>query len=179
MAGSHPRECVYYVASSLDGFIAGENDDISWLDRYPATDANYDAFFASIDGLIMGRRTYRVIQRHPSWPYGSKPTVIATRRPIADAPPSVFAMEGSPSELLAALHERGGRTRAWLVGGGNLAGQFLKAGLLDTLELGIIPVLLGRGAPLFGATPLPRLELQWAKGLPSGIVHALYDLRTH
>src|SRR5690606_34384538 len=100
-----------------------------------------------------------------------------TRRPIADAPPSVFAMQGSPSELLEALHERGGRNRAWLVGGGDLAGQFLKAGLIDTLEIGIVPVLLGHGIPLFGGEPRPRLELQWAKGLPSGIVHALYDLR--
>jgi dihydrofolate reductase len=86
-------------------------------------------------------------------------------------------MEGSPAELLAALHKRGGRNRVWLVGGGDLAGQFLRAGLIDTLEIGIIPVLLGRGVPLFGGEPGPLLHLQWAKSLTSGIVHSLYNLR--
>lgn len=169
-------DIVYYVAVSLDGFIAGANDDISWLDPYPATDVGYDEFIAGIDGLIMGRRTYEIVRRFGDWPHGSRPTAVASRRPLSNAPEAVFAVHGKPAEILAALRERGAKGRIWLEGGGDLAGQFLEAGLIDTLELGIIPVLLGRGVPLFGGVPVPHLDLQWAKTLPNGIIHAQYRL---
>ncbi len=176
MSAPRPDDIVYYVAVSLDGFIAGANDDISWLDPYPATDVNYDEFIAGIDGLVMGHRTYEIVRRLGDWPHGSRPTAVASRRPLANAPDGVFAIHGTPENMLAALRERGAEGRIWLEGGGDLAGQFLKAGLIDTLELGIIPVLLGRGVPLFGGAAMPKLDLQWAKALPSGIIHALYHL---
>ncbi len=166
--------CVYYVATSLDGFIAGENDDISWLDPYPATEVGYDQFIAGIDGLVMGRRTYEIARSFGEWPHASRPTAVATHRQLADPPPGVFAVDGPPQTMLDAVRTRGAEGRVWLEGGADLAGQFLAAGLIDELELGIIPVLLGRGVPLFGGTPCPRLDLKWAKALPNGIVHALY-----
>jgi dihydrofolate reductase len=169
---------VYYVAVSLDGFIAGANDDISWLDPYPATDIGYDEFIAAIDGLVMGRRTYEIVRRLGEWPYGSRPTAVASRRPLADAPEGVFAVHGTPAEMLAALETRGAGQHIWLEGGGDLAGQFLRDGLIDTLELGIIPVLLGHGVPLFGGAAVPKLKLQWAKPLPNGIIHANYRIRS-
>jgi dihydrofolate reductase len=171
-----PNECVYYVAVSLDGFIAGENDDISWLDPYPATDVGYDEFIAGVGGLVMGRRTYEIVRRMGDWPYGRRPTAVATRRALADAPEGVFAMDGTPAELLSALRDHRAKGRIWLEGGGDLSGQFLEAGLIDALELGIIPVLLGKGVALFGGVPLRHLELQWAKGLKHGIIHARYTL---
>jgi dihydrofolate reductase len=178
MDAPRPHDCVYYVAVSLDGFIAGANDDISWLDPYPATDVGYDEFIAGIDGLVMGRRTYEIVRRLGDWPYGPRPTAVATRRPLPDAPGGVFAIDGTPAEMLAALRERGAKGRIWLEGGGDLAGQFLNAGLIETLELGIIPVLLGKGVALFAGAPTPRLELQWAKALKNGIIHAQYHLRS-
>jgi dihydrofolate reductase len=176
MSERPPSEIIYYVAVSLDGFIAGANDDISWLDPYPATDVGYDEFIAGIDGLIMGRRTYEIVRRMGDWPHGSRPTAVASRRPLADAPETVFTVRGEPAGILAALRERGVKGRIWLEGGGDLAGQFLTAGLIDTLELGIIPVLLGSGVPLFGGVACPKIELRWAKALGNGIVHAQYHL---
>lgn len=169
--------CVYYVAATLDGFIAGPNHEIDWLvNDYPAEEAGYDDFFARVTGIVMGRTTYDVIRRHPEWPYGKRPTLVATRRQLGDAPEGVFAFAGEPAAMLAALRARGAGGRIWLEGGGNLAGQFLAAGLIDEIELGIIPVLLGKGIPLFGGVDCPRLDLQWAKPLGSGIIHALYRL---
>jgi dihydrofolate reductase len=72
MAAPRNDDVVYYVAVSLDGFIAGANDDISWLDPYPATDVNYDEFIAGIDGLVMGRRTYEIVRSFGDWPHGSR-----------------------------------------------------------------------------------------------------------
>jgi dihydrofolate reductase len=166
--------CVYYAAVSLDGFIAGPDDDISWLDPYPAEDVGYAGFIAGISGLVMGRRTYEIVMRLGDWPHGDRPTAVATRRPLDGAPPAVFAVAGTPREMLAALRARGADGRIWLEGGGDLAGQFLADGAIDEIELGVIPVLLGRGIPLFGGVARPHLALQWAKALPSGIVHVLY-----
>lgn len=176
MTGKARPGCTYYVAVSLDGFIAGEDDDISWLDAYPATDVGYDEFVAGIDGIVMGRRTYEVVRRMGEWPYAGILTAVATRRSMPDLPDGVFTVEGTPAAILGALGERGAKKRVWLEGGGDLAAQFLAAGLVDTLEVGIIPTLLGRGVALFGGAAAPRLQLQWAKALASGILHARYTI---
>lgn len=170
-------ECVYYVAATLDGFIAGANGEIDWLvNDFAPEEAGYDAFFASVSGIIMGRKTYDAIRRHAQWPYQDRPTLVASRRAVTDAPRGVFAFSGTPAAMLAALRAHGARGRVWLEGGGGIAGQFLTVGLIDVLEVAIVPVLLGHGIPLFGGEAYPRFALEWARPLPSGMVHARYRL---
>jgi dihydrofolate reductase len=170
---------IYMFAMSLDGFIARQDGSIDWLKNYPAdADFDFDSFLASIGGIVMGRGSYEAARRDGSWDYAKWPCIVATGRPVNDLPENVDAMAGAPSDLLARLRARGVTGRIWLFGGGDLVRQFMDAGLLDTLEIGIIPVILGSGIPAFGgAQPDRWLDLDFAKPLANGAVHARWRLR--
>ncbi len=171
-------ELVYMFAMSLDGFIAREDGSVDWLEAFPANaDFDFDSFLASLDGIVMGRESYEVARRHGGWEYGALPAVVATHRPVDDLPPNVRAMAGTPAELLEAVGAMGAEKRVWLFGGGSLVTQFVAAGLLDVVETGIIPVLLGRGLPSFGAPAETWLDLEFARGLGNGAIHARYRVR--
>jgi dihydrofolate reductase len=153
---------IYYTASSLDGFIAGPGNDLEWLvsggletgpDDSPF---GYTTFEASVGAVVMGANTYEwVLAHHPqmtleSW--YSQPSWVVTHRtlePIAGAPMHFFA--GDVAVLHPQLVKAAGDRDVWVVGGGDLAGQFLDAGLLDEVVVSYAPVTLGSGAPL-----LPR-----------------------
>jgi dihydrofolate reductase len=172
-------DVIYSFAMSLDGFIARPDGSFDWLDNFPA-DADFDFgnFLASLSGLVMGRATYDVVRRHEEWPYAKFLTVVATRRPIADLPEGVEAMAGDPQALLDNLRRRGAKGRIWMFGGGDLARQFMDAGLLDTIEIGTIPIILGSGIPAFGgAQPDRWLDRDFAKPLKNGAVHSRYRVR--
>lgn len=168
---------IYMAAMSLDGFIARKDGSVDWLDAYPA-DAAYDfeGFLATVGGIVMGRDSYEVARRFGDWPYGAFPVAVATSRPLDQPPPGVTAVAGSPESILAALAGRMSGGRVWLFGGGRLAGSFLSAGLVDTIELGVIPVLLGEGIPAFGPAHRDRLALDFAKPLDNGVIHARWSL---
>jgi len=173
------NDVIYMFAMSLDGFIAREDGSFDWLDAFPADDDfDFTAFMASLTGIVMGRTSYEAARRSPEWPYAAHPTLVATTRPPSDLPDNVEAMAGSPAELLEALRRRGANGRIWMFGGGDLARQFMDAGLLDTIEIGIIPVVLGSGIPAFGgAQPDRWLDLEFAKPLKNGAIHARYSVR--
>ncbi len=142
---------IYYVAASLDGLIAGPGGDLSWLETYTGTDEDYGfrEFIDSIETLVMGSKTYEQLVEFGPWPYGEKPTYIATKR---DLPPAEGAelrfRDGRSSALLQEIKcESHGDI--WLVGGGALAGDMLENNLIDEVRLFVIPVLLGEGVPLF------------------------------
>jgi dihydrofolate reductase len=158
----------YYTATSLDGFIADPDNSLEWLfgrEQEAGGPLNYGAFIADVGALAMGSTTYEWILDHESadkdpaewtWPYESPCWVFTHRRlPVVPDAPVEFT-----SGDVAAVHEAmvaaaGGRN-VWIVGGGDLAGQFADAGLLDEVIVSIAPVTLGAGAPL-----LPRrLELR-------------------
>jgi dihydrofolate reductase len=155
---------VYYAAMSLDGRISGPDHDLSFLQTLsggPESD-DYKNFYAGVDSLIMGARTWDFMVRHGSWPYSDKPTWIVTHAeelaPLAGAAPlELFA--GDLAELVRLIGSRG-LERTWFVGGGDLAGQLLAADLLDELILTIAPTLVGRGPALAdGEFPLQRFDL--------------------
>ncbi len=173
------NDVIYMFAMSLDGLIARTDGAIDWLDEFPA-DADFDfpAFEDSVTGIVMGRASYDAARRHPEWHYARWPVVVATRKPLSDPPANVRAVEGSPADMLARLREMGAAGRIWMFGGGVLARQFMDAGLLDTVEVGIIPVVLGHGIPAFGgAQPDRWLELDFARPLRHGAIHARYRVR--
>lgn len=173
------RDVIYMFAMSLDGFIARPDGSVDWLETYPANaDFDFDAFLDSLAGIVMGRGSYEAARRGGNWDYGRWPCAVATSRPIKDAPHGVEAVHGGPQELLDNLQGRGAAGRIWMFGGGDLARQFIETGLLDTVEIGTIPVVLGEGIPAFGASGADAwLDLEFAKPLANGAVHSRYRVR--
>jgi dihydrofolate reductase len=153
---------VYYVAASLDGRIAGPDHDLAFLETLSsdAGDHGYADFLAGIEGLVTGASTYEFMTRYP-WPYGDRPLWLVTHRDdlpdIEGADVRRFA--GDVRDLVREL-EDAGLERVWLIGGGNLAGQFLEADRLDELILTLAPTFVGRGPALAdGDLPLRRFRL--------------------
>lgn len=152
---------IYYTATSLDGFIADPEESLGWLlSRRSDEDGpmGYRPFIADIGALAMGATTYRWIQRQErgSWPY-EQPCWVFTHNDLApfDGADIRFTAEDVVRVHADMVEAAGGRD-VWVVGGGNLAGQFADHGLLDEVVVSIAPVTLGGGAPL-----LPRrVELQ-------------------
>ena len=169
---------IYYVASSLDGYIARPDGRVDWLDSIDASteDHGHQAFYAGIDGLLMGRGTYDAVQGlADDWPYADRPCMVLTRHPMQQAPTGVIARYASPAEGLSELEQLGCQ-RIWLVGGGALAGTCLAAGLLDELVVSLEPYLLGAGIPLFATALERRLKLHEQRSFSSGVVQLHYQL---
>lgn len=159
---------VYYTATTLDGFIADPDDSLDWLLRQPQEEqgaGDYDEFFAGVGAIVMGATTYEWLLRHhlEPWPY-DVPTWVMTHRELPmpaagradDARLDIRFASRSVTEVHAEMREAAGVRDLWVVGGGDLAGQFADAGLLDEVETSIAPVVLGSGRPL-----LPRrLDLE-------------------
>jgi len=152
---------VYYAAMSLDGRISGPDHDLSFLQTLDGGN-DYEVFYAGVDSLIMGARTWDFMVKHGSWPYAGKPTWIVTHaEELAEIPGAepVERFAGDVAELMQLIGSRG-LERTWLVGGGDLAGQFLAADLLDELILTIAPALVGAGPALAGGEfPARRFRL--------------------
>lgn len=140
----------YSAAASLDGFIARTNGDVSWLDEMEIdpNETGLEEFFRSIDGLVMGRKTYDFVFDYGSWPYEDKPSWVCTHtgiEPLAGARLIVV----SDVEDVIRQAETHGFEHLWLVGGGRLASSFLDRGLLTHLSISEMPITLGDGIPLF------------------------------
>lgn len=162
-----------YTALSLDGYVAGQNDDLSWLDVAGKGgkdgDYGYRAFYESVDLTVMGRGTWQVCRTFQPWPYGDKPCVVLTQQK------GLLAVAGETFERfeVAAWRERAARGHVYLCGGGEATRLFLEAGLLDRMELATIPVLLGKGKPLFPAGfPRSWWRLASSQAHGSGVVQA-------
>lgn len=155
----------FYVASSLDGFIADDHDSLDWLVTQPI-DAhgfmNYNRFMADIGVLAMGHTTYQWIVDHnmtsgEPWPY-EVPTYVFTHRDLTPVADTIQTVSGTPGEHRAELVSAAGDKDVWIVGGGGLATQFARAGMLGEVMVSIAPVFLGSGRPLF--TDAFNLELE-------------------
>jgi dihydrofolate reductase len=154
----------YYTATTLDGYIADENNSLEWLfevDRSQDGEYAFDRFFAGIGAMAMGATTYEWILEHhrpledpEKWkePYGDTPAWVFTHRTLAAIPDAdIRFVQGDVGPVHNEMTQAAGDKDIWLVGGGDLVGQFADAGLLDEIVVGVAPVTLGQGAPL-----LPR-----------------------
>ena len=122
----------------------------------------------------MGRDSYEMARGFGAWPYGTRPTMVLTSRPLPDAPPGVVARGGDVAAVLAEM-EAAGHTRVWLFGGGRSIAAVAAAGRLDMLDLVVVPLVLGDGIPLFApGTAGFGLRLIAAEPKPSGAVRLLY-----
>lgn len=164
----------YYVAASVDGFIADSNGGVGWLPDGEADDYGYGEFYAGVEALVMGRRTYNQALSFGDWPYGGKPAYVFTHSPSPEAPAGVrFVQTGDPDSIGDIVSQHAGTV--WLVGGANLADQFRQAGLIDEYQVHVVPVILGEGVPLFGGRGTPtKLQLEMVQSYPDGLVRLRY-----
>jgi dihydrofolate reductase len=174
----------YFVAASLDGFIADDADDLDWLVTMPGGDdeANpYPQFIAEVGALVMGATTYEWVLAHDEgpWPY-EQPTWVFTHRelPVREGGGEIRFTRAPVPEAHAEIAAVAGSSNIWLVGGGELVGQFLDHDLLDELWLGLTPVVLGSGKPLLPRRRTTPMRLLAATPSPAGtFVHLRYSLR--
>jgi dihydrofolate reductase len=170
-------EIVYYVAASVDGFIAMPDGGIDWLKPFEggAEDYGYAEFYASIDCVLLGRQTYEQSLGFQEWPYPGKPCWIFSRTLTDLSEAAVRFMGETPSKAVKHIEAEGFR-RAWLVGGGKLAAAFRAEGLITEYIISLIPVLLGAGIPLFdGPVASEELRLAQTKNYENGIVQLRYQ----
>jgi dihydrofolate reductase len=167
-----------FVGTSLDGFLARPNGSFDFLPAGGGEEHGYQAFFASVDALVIGRGTFETVLAFPKWPYGSKPCFVLSSRPLDLAAVEggvVEQMAGDPADVLARLEARG--YRHVYVDGGITIQRFLRAGLIQKLVVTRVPVLIGSGIPLFGALEDDiHLEHVETRQYPSGLVTSEYRI---
>jgi dihydrofolate reductase len=171
------------VGASLDGFIAGPNDELDWLgdvdgDGQGEVQQAFAAFMSEVGAVLMGRRTYDVVcgMKGP-WPYGETPMLIATGRPLQPQRASVRAASGSIVELMQQAQTMAG-ARDIYVDGGRLIRSALDAELVDEVTVTIVPTILGAGIPLFaGAKRRHRLRLIGQQMIGGAAVSLRYELQ--
>ena len=166
-----------FIATSLDGFIARANGDLDWLPPGGGEPHGYDEFMATVDALVIGRKTFETVLTFAAWPYGEKPVVVLSTRTLPPAPAPLGAvveqMSGDPAEIVSQLAARG--IRHVYVDGGITIQRFLQAGLIQRLIITRIPVLIGAGIPLFGVTQRDiALKHVATRQYASGLVQSEY-----
>lgn len=175
----------YFVAASLDGFIATSTDDLGWLlqfDGFEGGAESYESFMAGVGCIVMGGETYAWLMAHEpgKWPYPGTPSYVFTRHEYAAAPGAdITFVRGDVGEFIADFRKDAGGKNVWVVGGGNLAAQFVDAGLLDEIILSVIPVVLGGGKRLLPVSgPTAPLELAASRTMGRGVVELRYLLNS-
>lgn len=177
----------YYTSTSLDGFIATEDDSLEWL--FPLGDVNdtgYPEFIAQVGALAMGSTTYEWILRHSkevaeqtgsAWPY-TQPAWVFTRRDLPGVEHAdVRFVQGSVEKVHPGMIQAAGGKNVWVVGGGDLAGQFHDAGLLDEAIIQVASVTLGKGKQLFPRrVTSPPWQLLSARQIGPGFAELRYRL---
>jgi dihydrofolate reductase len=167
------RRLKAFIATSLDGYIAGRDGDLSWV--FHDADYGREAFFAGIDTVLMGRRTYEASRSLERWPYPRRKTIVFTRSddlPIST--PDTVATSRTPAAVVSELRMHDGKD-LWLAGGGVLLRACLDARLVDDVVVSIHPVLLGAGTPLFASGAAAScLTLVGDRRYPSGLMQLSY-----
>ena len=155
---------IYYVASSLDGFIATEDNNLDWLLQFgfEAFQAHFDRFMAGVGAVVMGGETYRWLRAEEpdKWEYRQPCWVLTSRADAAPPEADIRFAAGDIRPVLQQARQAAGERNVWIVGGGNVAAQFADAGLLDELWVTYMPVALGSGRrllPVSGPTDPMRL----------------------
>jgi dihydrofolate reductase len=181
----------YYCAATLDGYIAESDDTLGWLLDYEGHfqgadsdegQAGYDTFYEGVGALVSGSTTYEWVLEHGSgWPYAGKPCWILSSRELPKPQGEgvdIRLVSGQIPDLIDEMLDSAGDRDLWIVGGGNVASQFADHGLLDRVEVTLVPVVLGEGKPLFDRRlPGGPMQLITARTFSSGMVGLTYEVR--
>jgi dihydrofolate reductase len=169
-----------FIGTSVDGFIARANDDLDFLPAGGGEPHGYNEFIASVDAIVIGRKTFEKVLTFGDWPYGDKRVVVLSSRPIDLSVVRggvVEQMAGQPAEIVAQLAARG--VHHLYVDGGVTIQRFLRAGAIQRLIITRVPVLIGEGVPLFGALAHDiRLRHIATRHFPSGLVQSEYEVES-
>lgn len=190
---------IYYGASSLDGYLADSDDNLDWLLEYSGSfdgeaaeagpmseGGGYERFYAGVGALVMGSVTYEWILDHldvagdNGWPYKGKPCWVLSSRQLPRPDGADVRIANAPVQALyPEMSAAAGDGALWIVGGGGVASQFADEGLLDEVQLTVVPAVLGGGKPLF-ERPLPdgALQLTGTRAFRNGMVELRYAVRT-
>jgi dihydrofolate reductase len=188
----------YYCAASLDGYIAEADDGLAWLLGYEgsfeadhaepapmAEGGSYERFYENVGALVSGSTTYEVVLDHlgeyGEWPYAGKPCWVLSSRdlPVPEGDDvDVRIVNGEVRDLHPQMLATAGGRNLWVVGGGNVASQFADEGLLDELLVTIVPVVLGKGKPLFDRRlPGGAMQLIGTRAFDNGMVELRHAIR--
>jgi len=172
------RKVILYIASSLDGYIAKSNDDLSFLSRVQqeGQDYGYAEFIDNVDTVILGRKTYDwVMKQVKEFPHAQLDSYIITRTPRQDIGKIKF-YTGNLKELVLRLRQERGKN-IFIDGGAEIVNELFKEKLIDQIYLSIVPILLGDGVRLFkGGLPEQNLKLINSKQFETGLIQLQYDL---
>jgi len=167
-----------FIGTSLDGFIARSNGDLDFLPPDGGEPHGYNEFIASVDAIVIGRKTFETVLAMNPWPYGNKRVVVLSGNPIDLSKVVggvVEQMAGPPAEIVSKLAATG--AHHLYIDGGITIQRFLRAGLIQRLIITRVPVLIGEGIPLFGSLPEDiRLRHIATKYYPSGLVSSEYTV---
>lgn len=167
-----------FVGASVDGFIARPNGELDFLPPGGGEPHGYDEFIATVDAIVIGRKTFETVLGMEQWPYADNRVVVLSSQQVdlSKARGVVEHMAGSPAEILSQLASSG--TRHVYVDGGVTIQGFLRAGLVHRLFITRVPVLIGEGIPLFGSLPGDiQLRHVATRHYPSGLVQSEYQVR--
>jgi len=165
------RKLVLYIATSLDGYIARSSGEFDWL--FSDQDYGYTEFFAGVDTVLMGRKTYEQALGFGEYPYKGTRSFVFSRTPRAQDANATF-VSGDLASFVSEL-KRGPGKDIWLVGGGEIVAECVRHDLIDDFRLFVHPLILGEGIPLF-APGLPERPLQFVRSqsFDSGLVEVSY-----
>ncbi len=167
-----------FIGTSVDGFIARPNGDLDFLPEGGGEPHGYNEFIASVDAIVIGRKTFETVLAFEAWPYGDKRVVVLSSRPLdlsAVHGGVVEQMAGPPAEIVSQLAARG--IKHLYIDGGITIQRFLREGAIQRLIITRVPVLIGEGIPLFGSlTRDIRLRHLATRHYPSGLVQSEYQV---
>lgn len=163
-----------YCATSIDGFIADNDGDVDWLEPYEPTTYGFGEFAKDVGAVVMGRRTFEIARVFGEWPYQSQRAYILTSKTPWNLPDNAeFCRDGIEAAVAAALTVT--RKDVWIVGGSVTMQTAIDAGLVDLIEVFIVPVLLGSGLPLLQALEnRPTLAFEGIETFSNGVVKLTY-----
>lgn len=169
------RQVVLFIASSLDGYIAKTNGDIDWL--FTDQDYGYSDFFALVDTVLMGRRTYEQILAFGEYPYVGTQGFVFSRTCSEERDKNVNFISSDLTNFIEGLKSGTGKD-IWLVGGASIIQLCLQHDLIDKFVISIHPVILGDGIPLFRAPlPIRDLNFQHCQSFDTGLLQLTYVRR--
>jgi len=167
------RKLILFIATSLDGYIAGPDGEIDWL--FSDQDYGYSAFYSTIDTVVMGRKTYDVSLSFAEYPYPGKQAFVFSRTRAGERDDHATFVSGDIPGFVRTLKSQPGR-RIWLIGGGAIIRPLLQDDLIDEFRIFVHPIVLGAGIPLF---PLPlsmkTLHFRECHAFDTGLVRLTYE----